>query len=60
MIYYTLNKNISSEKIINDINNLVSKFSKEDIENMVLVINIQKITNHNYDSLLPKITYNPD
>jgi hypothetical protein len=27
---------------------------------MLLVINIQKITNHNYDSLLPKITYNPD
>lgn len=57
---YSLNKNISAEKIIKDIQNIVSKIPQDEITNSVLVVSLQKITNYAGDSLLPKITYEGD
>lgn len=58
MIVYNLNKNISAEKIINDINQLVSR--AENLPNKVLVIKLQDITDYSGDSLLPKLCFNPE
>ena len=55
MLYYKLDKPITSEKIIHDISNLVSK--EQDIRNKVLTIYIRDITDYSGDSLLKKLPY---
>jgi hypothetical protein len=57
MICYKLDKNIDGNKILQDIQKLVSKNSNENNEEIILVISIKKITNHSGDSLLPKLEY---
>lgn len=57
---YSLNKQVSAEKIIQDISRLCGKIPKEEIHNTILVISLQKISDHAGDSLLPKITYEPN
>lgn len=57
MICYKLDKNIDGNKILQDIQKLISKNSNENNEEIILVISIKKITNHSGDSLLPKLEY---
>jgi hypothetical protein len=57
MIYYRLNKSIDGNKILQDIQKLVSKNSNTDNEEMILVISVKKITNNSGDSLIPKLEY---
>jgi len=61
MIAYVLTKEISGEKILQDINKLLEKFKKNNNNDVVpiLTINIKTITNDN-DSLIPKLTYKED
>jgi len=56
MLYYNLNKPISIEKLINDVQVLISK-QKADLTNKILCVNITEIKDHNGDSLLPKLTH---
>lgn len=57
MIYYKLDKNIDGNKILQDIQKLISKNSNTDNGEIILVISIKKITNHSGDSLIPKLEY---
>ena len=57
---YSLNKQISVEKIIKDISKLCGKISQDEINSTALVISLQKISDHAGDSLLPKIAYEPN
>ena len=60
MIAYVLTKEISGEKILQDINKLLEKFKKNNNDVVpILTINIKTITNDN-DSLIPKLTYKED
>lgn len=60
MLAYTLDHNLDGHKILSDIQKLVSKESPETIKQKVLVISLNPISNYTGDSLLPKITYDPD
>lgn len=55
MISYSLNKQVSMEKIVNDISRMVSKES--DLNNKILVITIQEVRDYAGDNPLPKIEY---
>lgn len=55
MIYYKLDKEIPAEKILKDIQKLVT--STQDSFNKILVITIKDVTDYAGDSPLPKITY---
>jgi hypothetical protein len=57
MICYKLDKNIDGNKILQDIQKLISKNSNVDNKEIVLVISIKQITNHSGDSLIPKLEY---
>jgi hypothetical protein len=57
MIYYNLNKNIPGDKILQDIQKLLTKFPQDEIKNMTLTISLQKIVDYAGDSPLPKINY---
>ena len=60
MIAYVLTKEISGEKILQDINKLLEKFKKNNNDVVpILTINIKTITNDN-NSLIPKLTYKED
>jgi hypothetical protein len=55
MIAYVLNKEIGSEKVLDDINNLINKFKKEFPEQIpILVIQIKNISTDD-NSLIPKL-----
>lgn len=58
-LYYSLANNLSPENIIRDIDSMITKFiqSGGDNKNSVMVIQIQTLTDHTGDSLLPKITH---
>lgn len=55
MLAYRLDKQIPSEKIIQDIQKLVSSRSKE-TDSLVLVISLKSISNTD-TTLIPKITF---
>lgn len=55
MISYSLNKNISGEKILQDIQRLVSKY-QEPKDSLVLTIRVEKISRDD-NSLIPKLEY---
>lgn len=55
MIYYNLNKEIPAEKILQDIQKLISK--ENDLSSKILKISLQQIRDSSGDSLLPKIEY---
>lgn len=57
---YSLNKEIRADKIINDIQKLVSKIHKDEIVNSVLTVSLEKITNYAGDNHIPKIEYTED
>lgn len=57
---YILNKEVSADKIIKDIQKLVSKIPKDEIVNSVLTISLEKITDYAGDNPIPKITYEGD
>ena len=59
MIYDRLNKELSGQKILEDLQKLIHKINNENNEDLVLVISVQKIINYNGDSPIPKIEYHP-
>ena len=61
MIAYILDKNIPGEKILQDIQSLVTKFKQNSQDKTpILYIDIRTI-NHEDTSIIPKIEYkNPD
>ena len=57
MIAYRLDKNINGEKILKDIQDLVTKFTKENKNKIpILYIDIRTIKSED-TNLIPKITY---
>lgn len=60
MIAYTLDKNIPGDKLLNDINKLVTDFHKNNKDNTtpILVIDIRTVTKDD-NSLIPKLEYKP-
>lgn len=58
MLAYVLNKEISGDIILRDIQSLVQKKLSESGNNLVLVIQIKEISQENCE-LIPKITYKP-
>lgn len=58
MLYYKLDKEISGEKILSDIQKLILK--TPDSANKILTISIKDISDYAGDNLLPKITYDPN
>jgi hypothetical protein len=55
MIAYVLNKDISQEKLILDINKLLSKYNLNE-KTYVLIVKVEPIESSN-DSLIPKLEY---
>lgn len=60
MIAYTLNKNIAIEQIAKDLQKLLNNKSPEELSNKVLIIKLEDVNNYSGDSLLAKITYDPN
>lgn len=58
-LYYSLARDVSGEKILLDITNMVTKFRESggDLPNSILVCSIVTISDHTGDSLLPKIEH---
>ena len=58
-LYYSLSKDISGEKLIQDISNMVTKFLQTggDNKNSILVVDIHTISDNTGDSLIPKLEY---
>jgi hypothetical protein len=57
MIVYSLNKNISGDKILKDINSMIENFKKHNsATDILLVIDIKTIS-HDDNSLIPKLEY---
>lgn len=57
MIAYSLDKNISGEKILSDIQNLVTKFKQKEPDKIpILYIDIRSVTQED-TSLIPKLEY---
>ncbi len=60
MLYYTLGKNIDGNKMLQEIQKLLNKYSQEELVSKVLIIKLENITEYNADSLMPKIEYIPN
>lgn len=59
MLCYKLDKNIQGEKILQDIQKLVTNFRKHNTDAVpILCVTIRTIT-HDDTSLIPKIEYRP-
>lgn len=58
MIAYSLNNNISLEKLGADIQNLLNKYKRDnpDDRDLFLVVKIQKVTQES-NELIPKLTF---
>lgn len=59
MLCYSLNKPIALEKIVNDISKYIHSCMSQNVQDKVLVIKIENITNYAGDNPLPKIEYKP-
>ncbi len=57
MLSYTLNKNLDGNKIVQDIVKFLQKYPKDQLQNSVLKISLEKITDYTGDNPLPKIEY---
>ena len=55
MIYYSLDKNLDGNRILEDIQKLLNKFDKKTLESSILVVKIQSVSEYKGDSLLPKL-----
>jgi hypothetical protein len=60
MLYYTLGGNIDGNKMLQEIQKLLNKYSQEELVSKVLVIKLENITESNANSLIPKLEYIPD
>jgi hypothetical protein len=58
MLAYSLNKNLDGQKILQDMQSLVSKYNTKD-NNFVLVIQVKEVVVDN-NSFIPKIEYKPE
>jgi hypothetical protein len=56
-LYYSLAREISDEKLLQDISSMVNKFIKNngDANNSILVVEIHSVSDHSGDSLMPKL-----
>ena len=57
MIYYSLDKNLDGNRILEDIQKLLNKFDKKTLESSILVVKIQSTSDYKGDSLLPKLSH---
>jgi hypothetical protein len=57
MLAYSLNKNLDGQKILHDIQNLISKSPQN--KDLILVIRVQEVGVDN-NNLIPKIEYKPE
>jgi hypothetical protein len=57
MIYYALNKNIEGNKILSDIQKLISKYPQNELVNKILIVKLESITDHKGDNPIPKLEY---
>ena len=60
MLYYSLNKPVALENILNDLAKVFSKIPQDALVNKVLVIKLESISEHSGDSLLPKLEYSSE
>lgn len=62
MIFYSLNRSkpLDINNIIKDISILLQDTPKDNLENSILVIKLEKIINYAGDNPIPKITYQDD
>jgi len=58
-LYYSLAREMSGEKLVQDISKLVNKFIQNggDAKNSILVIEIHSVSDNSGDSLMTKIEY---
>ena len=59
MIYYSLNKPIASDKIISDIQKLLSQYNNN-LKDHALVISLKKIVDYEDSPTVRNITYHED
>jgi hypothetical protein len=57
MIYYNLNKNLEGNKILSDIQKLISQCEQNELSNKVLVVRIETISDYTIDSPILKLEY---
>ena len=57
MIYYNLNKNLDGNKILSDIQKLISQHQQNELSNKVLVVKIESISDYTMDSPILKLEY---
>lgn len=57
MIYYALNKNIEGNKILSDIQKLISKYPQNELVNKILIVKLESITDHKGNNPIPKLEY---
>ena len=57
MIYYALNKNIEGNKLLSDIQKLISKYPQNELVNKILIVKLESITDHKGDNPILKIEY---
>ena len=57
MIYYALNKNIEGNKILSDIQKLISKYPQNELVNKILIVKLESITDHKGDNPILKVEY---
>jgi hypothetical protein len=60
MLYYTLDGNIDGNKMLQEIQKLLNKYSQEELVSKVLVIKLENITESNTNNLIPKLEYIPN
>lgn len=58
MLAYVLNKNIDSQKLLQDIQNLINNHPKESNDTLVLTIRVTNIQQDVVDDI-PKLEYKP-
>jgi hypothetical protein len=58
-LYYSLARELSGEKLLHEISNMINKFMQNngDMKNSILVVEIHSVSDNSGDSLIPKIQY---
>ena len=57
MLAYSLNKNLDGNKVVQDIVKFLQKIPQDTLQNSILKISLEKITDYTGDNPLPKIEY---
>lgn len=59
MLYYRLNKNIDGNKLLQDIQKLLSKHPQDTIDSKILVIKLENVNECSEHNHIPRIEYKP-